>query len=90
MGFVDLDLLFQIPQEYARISGGIERKGKLSKVSNGGERGERTSPELEVGEGYLYPFPEYDRWCRKNSRCRKLRPDNPACQGRIIRPVRGG
>ena len=38
VGFVDLDLLFQITQEYARINGGIERKGKLSKVSNGGER----------------------------------------------------
>ena len=25
-GIVDLDLLFQIPQEYARIIGGIERK----------------------------------------------------------------
>ena len=25
-GVVDLDLLFQIPQEYARIIGGIERK----------------------------------------------------------------
>ena len=37
VGFVDLDLLFQIPQEYARIIGGIERKGKLFKVNNGGE-----------------------------------------------------
>ena len=25
-GIVDLDLLFQIPQEYARIIGGIERE----------------------------------------------------------------
>ena len=25
-GVVDLDLLFQIPQEYARIMGGMERK----------------------------------------------------------------
>ena len=38
MGFVDLDLLFQIPQEYVRINGGIERKSKLFKGSNGGER----------------------------------------------------
>ena len=34
--------------------------------------------ELEVGEGYLYPFPSYDRWRRKHSRLLTLGPDNPA------------
>jgi hypothetical protein len=37
-GNVDLDLLSLFPQEYARIMGGMERKGKLFKVNNGGER----------------------------------------------------
>ena len=36
-GIVDLDLLFLFPQEYARIMGGMGRKGKLFKVNNGGE-----------------------------------------------------
>ena len=50
MGFVDLDLLFQIPQEYARISGGIEREGKLFKINNGGEIVGRTNqPKGEEG-----------------------------------------
>ena len=30
-GIVDLDLLSQIPQRYARIMGGIERKASFSK-----------------------------------------------------------
>ena len=39
-GFVDLDLLSQIPQRYARIMGGIKRGISFSKVNNGGrERG---------------------------------------------------
>ena len=37
-GKVDLDLLSQIPQRYARIMGGNERKGKLSNINNGGEK----------------------------------------------------
>jgi hypothetical protein len=37
-GNVDLDLLSLFPQKDARIMGGMERKGKLFKVNNGGER----------------------------------------------------
>ena len=40
-GNVDLDLLSQIPQRYARIMGGIKRGASFSKVNNGGERGEK-------------------------------------------------
>jgi hypothetical protein len=36
-GVVDLDLLFQIPQKYARIIGG-KRESKLKRGNNGGER----------------------------------------------------
>jgi hypothetical protein len=34
----DLDLLSLFPQKDARIMGGIERKGKLFKINNRGER----------------------------------------------------
>ena len=37
VGVVDLDLLSQIPQKYARIIGGGRGEGKLFKVNNGGE-----------------------------------------------------
>ena len=37
-GNVDLDLLSNFPQEYARIMGGIKRNSKLFKSNNGGER----------------------------------------------------
>jgi hypothetical protein len=37
-GNVDLDLLPLFPQKDARIMEGMERKGKLFKVNNGGER----------------------------------------------------
>ena len=53
---VDLDLLFLFPKKYARISGGIERKGKLSKVSNGGERrGKRAAQGRRRGGVFIAP-----------------------------------
>jgi hypothetical protein len=54
-GNVDLDLLFQIPQEYARISGGIERKGKLFQGQQW--RRERGGKATAQGgrRGLLYP-----------------------------------
>ena len=39
-GFVDLDLLFQIPQEDARIIGGIERNQACSRSTKEDERDE--------------------------------------------------
>ena len=46
-GNVDLDLLSQIPQRYARIMGGIKRGTSFSKVNNGGrERGKRAREKL--------------------------------------------
>ena len=56
-------LLF--PKKYARISGVLERKSKLSKVSNGGERREKTSSKgiLPVGEeAPLYRDSKSDRF----------------------------
>jgi hypothetical protein len=41
---VDLDLLSLFPKKYARIMGGMERKGKLFKVNNGGERVPNSCP----------------------------------------------
>ena len=47
-GFVDLDLLSQIPQRYARIIGGIKRGASFSKVNNGGrERRKRAGRKLD-------------------------------------------
>jgi hypothetical protein len=37
-GNVDLDLLSLFPQKDSRSMGGMERKGKLFKINNGGER----------------------------------------------------
>ena len=37
-GNVDLDLLSNFLQEYARIMGGMGRNGKLFNINNGGER----------------------------------------------------
>ena len=44
-GNVDLDLLSQIPQRYARIMGGIKRGTSFSKVNNGGREGENVQEE---------------------------------------------
>ncbi len=49
-GVVDLDLLFQNPQEWARIMGGIKRGSKFFKVNNGREREEELhQPKVEEG-----------------------------------------
>ena len=48
-GFVDLDLLSQIPQRYERIMGGIKRGTRFSKVNNNGrERGKRVGRSLAL------------------------------------------
>ena len=44
-GNVDLDLLSQIPQRYARIIGGIKRGASFSKVNNGGREREKRAGE---------------------------------------------
>ena len=48
-GNVDLDLLSLFPQKDARIMGGRERKGKLNKDNNGGERVEELVREEAKG-----------------------------------------
>ena len=52
-GIVDLDLLSLFPQQNARIMGGIERKGKLFEVNNGGEREWNSQVWMEVEDKYL-------------------------------------
>ena len=48
-GIVDLDLLSQIPQRYARIMGGIKRGTSFSNVNNGGrERGKHAGRSLAL------------------------------------------
>ena len=67
MEFVDLDLLFQIPQEYARIIGGIERKGKLFKVNNGGESRKNSLAQGGRRGPFIPPITKHDRWSRRES-----------------------
>jgi hypothetical protein len=61
-GNVDLDLLSCFPQKDARIIGGIERKGKLFKVNNGGERVPNSCPAQGGRMGIYTPLQKCDRW----------------------------
>jgi hypothetical protein len=54
-GNVDLDLLSLFPQKDARIMGGMERKGKLFKVNNGGERVPNSCPAQGGRRGIYTP-----------------------------------
>ena len=64
-GNVVLDLLFKSPQEWARIMGGIERKGKFFKWINGGERSRRTSAAQGGRKAYLKSRGKYGCWGKK-------------------------
>ena len=60
-GIVDLDLLSQIPQRYARIMGGIERGASFPRSTMVGEREKNVLGKaswLEVGGGVVIPLPE--------------------------------
>jgi hypothetical protein len=52
---VDLDLLSLFPQKDARIMGGMERKGKLFKVNNRGERNGRANLQMRKKGLYIAP-----------------------------------
>jgi hypothetical protein len=54
-GNVDLDLLSLFPQKDARNMGGMERKGKLFKVNNGGERNGRANLQMRKKGLYIAP-----------------------------------
>jgi hypothetical protein len=56
-GNVDLDLLSLFPQKDVRIMGGMERKGKLFKVNNGGERVPNSWPAQGGRRGIYTPPP---------------------------------
>jgi hypothetical protein len=61
-GNIDLDLLALFPQKDARIMGEMDRKGKLFKVNNGGERKWKSQPPNKE-EGALYsPSTKSDRY----------------------------
>ena len=70
-GNVELNLLSLFPQEYARIMGGIKRKGKLFKVNNGGERVGRTHRQMGKKGSFIGPSRKlavaatYDRSLRR-------------------------
>ena len=52
-GNIDLDLLFLLPQKYARNMGGIKGEGKLFSRSTMEEREGKNVAKVEEGEGYL-------------------------------------
>jgi hypothetical protein len=54
-GNLDLDLLSLFPQKYARIMGRMERKSKLFKVDNGGERVPNSCPAQGGRRGIYTP-----------------------------------
>jgi hypothetical protein len=56
-GNIDLNLLSLFPQEDARIMEGMERKGKLLKVNNRGERGCRIRGCSKRGRRGIYTPP---------------------------------
>jgi hypothetical protein len=56
-GVVDLDLLFQIPQQDSRNMGGVERNCKIFKVKTMEEREKATNQPKEEEGRFLYASP---------------------------------
>ena len=60
-GTMDLDLLSQIPQRYARIMGGNGREASFARSTMVGEREKNVlgkARRLEVGGGVFIPLPD--------------------------------
>ena len=90
-GNVDLDLLSQIPQRYARIMGGNERGASFPRSTMEEREGEKSCLYSLWGRRGLFIGPTKKSRCRKTSHrsFRSLGPETPAYWDRKLRPPPG-